>query len=126
MVCVDCGKTLDLNDGLCRCRECQTKVNKLRQKVAYEKRKREQERKEKNAAVVVDGHPQICRYTKSCRYGSKDGCSYILAKGKSRVRQGLFIKDGKCDAYKRGSTIRCELSIVSYPKEQHPHNFMEV
>lgn len=126
MYCVDCGKTLDLNDGSCRCRECQTKVNKLRQKVAYEKRKRDQERKEKNAAVVIDGHPQICRYTKSCRYGSKDGCSYILAEGKSRVKQGLFIKDGKCDAYKRGSTIRCELTVVSYPKEQHPHNFMEV
>lgn len=126
MVCVDCGKPLGHEDGPCRCKECQIKYRLKHQQMAYEKRKERNERKEKNAAVVIDGHPQICRYTKSCRYGSKDGCSYILAEGKSRVKQGLFIRDGKCDAYKRGSTIRCELTVVSYPKEQHPHNFMEV
>lgn len=48
-------------------------------------------------------NPQICRYSGSCKYGSgKDGCSYILAFGRSRVKDGHYIVNGKCDAYKRG------------------------
>lgn len=126
MYCIECGKRLGNRDGVVRCKECQKALNKKLQAIAYERRKKEQQAKEHEGAVIRNGHPQICRYTKSCKYGSNNGCSYILAEGRSRTKQGLFIKDGRCDAYKRGKKIKCELSIVSYPKEQHPHNFMEV
>lgn len=126
MYCVDCGKRLAKQDGAARCKECQKILNKNLQAIAYEKKKKLKEAKTNDGAVMRDGHPQICKYTKSCKYGSVHGCSYILATGESRARKGLFIRDGKCDAYKRGRKIHCELTVVSYPKEQHPHNFMEV
>lgn len=101
--CIDCGKVLGRDDGVRRCRECNIKYRKRMQAIAYERERRRKAEKETNGAVWRNGHPQICKYAKSCKYGSgKDGCSYILAFGRSRVKDGHFIVNGKCDAYKRG------------------------
>lgn len=101
--CIDCGKVLTQHDGVKRCAECQRRYKKRMQAQAYERERKKKKQREEGGAVWRNGHPQICRYSGSCKYGSgKDGCSYILAFGRSRVKDGHYIVNGKCDAYKRG------------------------
>lgn len=43
-----------------------------------------------------------CKVKRTCVYGSNSWCDYMEINGHSRVfTDGLEIKDGKCDAYKK-------------------------
>ena len=98
-ICIDCGKEFDKKaPQQIRCKECQVKHRREQWKVRYWSEKTS---KDVHGAVIRDGHPQICEYTKSCFYGGRDGlgCSYLLETGRSRVNEGHYIVDGKCDAY---------------------------
>lgn len=95
-ICIDCGKVFTKHSAdQIRCKECQEKYRKEYYAIKYRERKKEDD------VVYRNGHPQVCTYTHSCYYGGAErgGCSYIIETGMSRVNQGHFIKDGKCDLY---------------------------
>jgi len=52
--------------------------------------------------MEINGHIQVCTYATQCKHGSSDGCSYILDTNSSRLKEGLFIVDGKCPAFTPG------------------------
>lgn len=65
----------------------------------------------------------LCRYARSCIYGSSDGsnshCDYIGKTGRSRVKDGYPIDSaaGKCGAYERIKTKR-KGSIYSIKRQR--------
>ena len=126
--CVDCGKTfVKRSSAQVRCKDCQTKH---RRELDRQRRVKETyAHKRYKGAVYINGHPQICTHTAKCFYGSKthNDCSYCIETGKSRIHQGLFIVDGKCDAYQpRGKKRMRRTEPVSYKPTRHMQVWGEV
>lgn len=133
--CIDCGTVfVKKSYTQVRCPKCQ---ERHRKEVWLEKylRQKEQRYTEKNTkdAVYINGHPQVCKYMKSCYYGStkEDGCSYAIEERKTRTCNGHYIVDGKCDLYRPKSRKpkRTNLSFVTkfdLPAEKTGHNYSEV
>lgn len=106
--CVDCGQVfLQKSPNQIRCKSCQDIRDKESWRKSRERqkkrRKEEREKKKRTDCLVVNGHPQICKYLGSCFYGQegKEGCAYALEEGVTRRSRGLWIVDGKCPAYRR-------------------------
>ena len=99
--CVDCGKVfLKRAENQVRCPECQ-RVHRREIDRARKSHYKPKVKKDITEAVYRNGHPQVCEYTKSCFYGGREtqGCNYLLETGRLRVKDGLFIENGKCPAY---------------------------
>jgi len=97
-ICIDCGKEFSrMKDTQIRCPECQKNYRTEMFHNRYLKQKEERI----EDAVYRRGHRQVCTHVKECFYGGTDtgGCSYILETGRSRIKDGHFIVDGKCDAF---------------------------
>ena len=120
--CVDCSATfIQRSPNQVRCKFCQ-KIRRKKKDYEYWKRKQERMRKERKEkerteCMVINGHPQICKYMGSCFYGQegKEGCSYAIEEGRTRLSQGLYIVDGKCPAYrkkKRGDVLKRQKMII--------------
>lgn len=104
--CVDCGREfIKRSVQQTRCYDCQVERRKeLEHKRYMDKKRRLHNEKKKmilNGAVYHNGHPQVCEVLDKCYYGSqtKNGCSYILETGQSRIKNGLWIENGKCPAF---------------------------
>ena len=117
--CVDCGQEFTKRaESQVRCPECQRihrrELDRIR-KHAYKPQP------EQCTAVMRNGEPQICKMLGKCFYsgGWANGCSYLLETGHSRASQGLYIKDGKCDAFiEKGTKRRRRLKPVHFGKEK--------
>lgn len=133
-ICVDCGKPFTKRAvNQTRCRECGAKHKREYDKEMYYKRKAEnkeiREMKRVKGAVYINGHPQICKCISKCFYGSKghNDCSYCIETGQSRIGQGLYIKDGKCDAYTpKGRRKMKRTEPICYKPEDNTHIWLEV
>ena len=133
-ICIDCGKEyVRRSSTQRRCKECQEvhrkELHHNRYLEAKEKRSKIRAAKYIKGAVYIDGHPQICKYASKCFYGSKghSDCSYCIETGHSRISQGLFIKDGKCDAYTpKGKRKMKRVEPVSYCPADNAHIWLEV
>lgn len=117
--CLDCGELFDKRSYTqVRCPNCQKEYRKLEANKRYWKAKGlryiAKETKLQNGAVYHNGHPQVCKVMDTCYYGSKikNGCSYLLETGVSRIHNGLWIEDGKCPAYTESKSKRRKRQTV--------------
>lgn len=132
--CVDCGKEFTRHSAMqVRCPECQEAHRKENDRIRKSEeyaRKRETKPKTDKGAVIINGHPQVCTHMGSCYYGSvnKNGCSYLLETGKSRIVNGYYIENGKCPCYTNSKgRRRMQLQpFTNMPRHLKEHNFNEV
>ena len=119
--CTDCGKDFIKRAEIqIRCPECQRKYRKEMDKLRKRDNRPLPEPK-KIDAVYRNGHPQVCEYIKQCFYGGKDtqGCNYLLETGRLRVKDGLFIENGKCPAFTpKGTKKMKRIRPVQFTKER--------
>lgn len=130
--CIDCGvEFMTRGSTQVRCPKCQAKHRKKLERERRIKRKYgfAPAPKKPTKGMIIDGHPQICTHTDSCVDGAKDihSCMYALHHHQSRLSQGLYIKDGKRPAYRKGkrkNEIPTKYTLM--PAEIVDHNFKEV
>lgn len=126
--CIDCGNAFVKNaEWQIRCPECQKKYRADMFHKRYLKKKEAKKKRSEEDAVYRNGHRQVCTYAKQCFYGGREtgGCSYIIETGRSRVNEGHYIVDGKCDAFEPKGTRRMKRQMpISFGRREKENESM--